>query len=82
MKKGENAKGLMVVCGALGARDVHQSFPPLAGSVSTCSLSLATTDEQLQFFSGEENSGMSMAPSFQFLLVLVIIFPGQKRQEE
>jgi hypothetical protein len=50
MKKGENAKGLMVVCGASGARDVHQSIPPLPGSVSTCSLSLATTDEQLQFF--------------------------------
>jgi hypothetical protein len=25
---------------------------------------------------------MSMAPSFQFLLVLVMIVPGQKRQEE
>jgi hypothetical protein len=25
---------------------------------------------------------MSMAPSFQFLLVLVMILPGQKRQEE
>jgi hypothetical protein len=25
---------------------------------------------------------MSMAPSFQFLLVLVMILPGQKRQEK
>ncbi len=33
-------------------------------------------------FYGEENSGMSMAQSFQFLLVLVMILPGQKRQEE
>ncbi len=82
MKKGENAKGLMVVCGASGARDVHQPFPPPPGSVSPCSLSFATTDEQLEIFYGEENSGMSMAPSFQFLLVLVMIVPGQKRQEE
>ncbi len=50
MKKGENAKGLMVVCGASGTRDVQQPFPPLPGSVSPCSLSLATTDEQLEFF--------------------------------
>jgi hypothetical protein len=48
----------------------------------SCSLSLATTDEQLEIFYGEENSGMSMAPSFQFLLVLVMILPGQKRQEK
>ncbi len=72
----------MVICGASGTRDVRQPFPPLPDSVSPCSLSLDTTDEQLEIFYGEENSGMSMAPSFQFLLVLVMILPGQKRQEE